>query len=245
MTAYAGRVAFADFTSEAPACRTQSELLLSFAGFLGKVGFDWFAYVSIGPAGNQAHASYPLEWQTQYVARSYMDVDPILKVGRKAAEAFGWASDDFASRGVQKRFFGAAGEFDVRSGVTVPLAGSYGQFTALSLANRQRSNDNGPALLAAFGGSITLASMYYHMHHDRVLELSRQQGLLPVNLLTNKQRACLSWIARGKTAEEAAAVLELAPVTVSWHLAKAKERLGAVTLPQAVALALHKGEIKL
>lgn len=59
--------------------------------------------------------------------------------------------------------------------------------------------------------------------------------------LTRQQLACLDGAARGRTEQETAAVLGIAPATVRNHLVRARQRLGAHNTTEAVARALVAG----
>ncbi len=63
--------------------------------------------------------------------------------------------------------------------------------------------------------------------------------------LTPRERECLTWAARGKTAWETAVILSNSESAVKKHLAAASEKLDARTRTQAVALALVRGFIQL
>ena len=80
---------------------------------------------------------------------------------------------------------------------------------------------------------------------------SAQASLLPPllrrasghDLLTVRERECLAFTAAGLRADAIADRLCLAKVTVHVHLASARRKLGATTLPEAVAKAVRSGLI--
>ncbi|OCC23623.1 hypothetical protein MB02_10660 [Croceicoccus estronivorus] len=57
--------------------------------------------------------------------------------------------------------------------------------------------------------------------------------------LSSREQQCLEEIARGKRVQAISEALALAPVTVELHLKNARIKLGASTLPEAVAIALQ------
>jgi DNA-binding CsgD family transcriptional regulator len=61
--------------------------------------------------------------------------------------------------------------------------------------------------------------------------------------LTARERECLLWAARGKTAWETSAILGIGEATVNNLLASAKLKLGAATRTHAVAKAITLGLI--
>lgn len=62
--------------------------------------------------------------------------------------------------------------------------------------------------------------------------------------LTPRERDCMQAIAQGLRIDAVANRLKIMPVTVELHLRNARGKLGAQTLPQAVALALRSGLIE-
>ena len=63
----------------------------------------------------------------------------------------------------------------------------------------------------------------------------------PANLLSQRQRECLLWIARGKTYAETAAITGIAYGTVKTYLDQARYKLNCATLSQATAQAVAQG----
>ena len=67
----------------------------------------------------------------------------------------------------------------------------------------------------------------------------------PANVyLTSRERKCLLWAARGKTAWETAMILANSESAVKKHLAAAAAKLDARTRTQAVVIALVRGLIQ-
>lgn len=66
---------------------------------------------------------------------------------------------------------------------------------------------------------------------------------ISIKPLSERERMCLSLLARGHRVQVIAKILEVAPVTVEMHLRNARSKLNASTTPQAVAIAIKEGEI--
>ena len=58
--------------------------------------------------------------------------------------------------------------------------------------------------------------------------------------LTQRERGCLSWAARGMTYDGIAGVLDVSPRTLGQHLASARSKLGAYSTAQAIAIASRR-----
>jgi LuxR family transcriptional activator of conjugal transfer of Ti plasmids len=88
---------------------------------------------------------------------------------------------------------------------------------------------------------LQLAGLYYHAHIYAKLQLGLTR--LADAPLTQRERQCLSWAARGKKMPETAQILGITTRTVVFHLENARSKLGASTVTQAVAEAAHRGLI--
>ncbi|WP_198045944.1 helix-turn-helix transcriptional regulator, partial [Novosphingobium aquimarinum] len=75
----------------------------------------------------------------------------------------------------------------------------------------------------------------------RGLILHRRSQKVPS--LTDRQRECLLWVARGKTAAETAMILEISTETVIQHLKMARERYQVHCKQSLVVAALFDGLI--
>ena len=62
--------------------------------------------------------------------------------------------------------------------------------------------------------------------------------------LTAREREVMAWVSRGKTTWEIGEILHITKRTVDSHIESARQRLGAATRAQAVAIALGDGLIK-
>lgn len=62
-------------------------------------------------------------------------------------------------------------------------------------------------------------------------------------VLSRRQQECLSWMAKGRTNSEIAAILGCSERTVKFHVAELMKRLGAANRTEAVAIAARQGWI--
>jgi LuxR family quorum-sensing system transcriptional regulator CciR len=65
----------------------------------------------------------------------------------------------------------------------------------------------------------------------------------PLPQLTDRQRDCVIWVARGKTDPEIAQILEVSRDTVNEHLRQARDRYGVVRRTSLAIHALYDGAI--
>jgi DNA-binding CsgD family transcriptional regulator len=69
------------------------------------------------------------------------------------------------------------------------------------------------------------------------------QYKLPRVDITERQIQVLHWMSEGKRFTEIAAILNITPRTVAFHLYRAMDRLNCVTDVQAIAVAVRAGLI--
>jgi LuxR family transcriptional regulator, activator of conjugal transfer of Ti plasmids len=87
----------------------------------------------------------------------------------------------------------------------------------------------------SFRHELHLIALYLHAHIQRWL-LPGGQVEQPV--LTEREIECIQWVARGKSANDIADILQIKPRTVTFHVENAKRKFGVASLPQAVAKAI-------
>ncbi|XIA67617.1 response regulator transcription factor [Bradyrhizobium sp. TZ2] len=59
--------------------------------------------------------------------------------------------------------------------------------------------------------------------------------------LTQRERQCLAWTAHGKIVADIAALVQIAPRTVVFHLENARPKFSAASIAQCVGEALRRG----
>lgn len=59
--------------------------------------------------------------------------------------------------------------------------------------------------------------------------------------LSDRERQCLEWVARGKTSWETAAILQVSERTVNFHIRNACRKLNVYSRQAGVSLAIQQG----
>ncbi|WP_146606128.1 LuxR family transcriptional regulator [Mesorhizobium kowhaii] len=233
-------LAFRDFVDALETARDEVGFKGAADRFAARLGYRWFAYLGFSEPALKVHSSYPSSWARQYIEQKYEDIDPVVGLARSSQRSFHW--DRWTLRlpsASQQRFFSEAAKFGIHSGVTVPIRGGFGRFAAFTVAgNRDASLEVRPTEVM---DTLQLAALYYHAHVYAKLQL----GLTRVAdaPLTQRERQCLYWAARGKKMPETAKILGITTRTVVFHLENARSKLSASTVAQAVAEATHRGLI--
>jgi LuxR family transcriptional regulator, activator of conjugal transfer of Ti plasmids len=232
--------AFQTFIDRLHRAAGSNELRHAMSGLAASFGLDKFAYLGFPrpcPHSPVLITTYPAEWQVHYFSRRYQDIDPVVAQTRSSLLPFPWNGAQLAQRGSseQRKFFDEAAEFGISSGFAVPIHDSQGGVAVVSFASDRTATQLGRDVDQR-RHILHLASLYFHAHTQQKLETNvsdNQPRLSP------RELACLQWVVRGKSAWEIGEILTLSRRTVIFHLENAKRKLNAVTLPQAVALALQ------
>ena len=180
---------------------------------------------------------WPVEWLERYVARNYVDHDPVVSRMKQLQAPFQWrdAADEIKVDRDGEVVMGDAGEFRLKDGLAFPLVTLDGQIVMVSLGG-ERVEMSGLEF-----GMISLVATYAV---GRAMQLlSDTDRVIDHIELTPRERECLRWAAAGKSEWEISQILGISEHTSEKHLLNAKFKLGAVNRVQAVAEAIRRGYI--
>lgn len=233
-------LAFRDFVDALETAHDEVSFKGAADRFAVRLGYRWFAYLGFSQPAIKVLSSYPGSWARQYIEQRYEVIDPVVGLARSSQRSFQWDRRTLRLPSVsQQLFFTEAAKFGIHSGVTVPIRGGFGRFAAFTLAgNMDAGVDVHPTEVME---TVQLAGLYYHAHVYAKLQLGLTR--LVDAPLTQRERQCLSWAARGKKMPETAKILGITTRTVVFHIENARSKLGASTVTQAVAEAAHRGLI--
>ncbi|MDR9776133.1 autoinducer binding domain-containing protein [Rhizobium hidalgonense] len=205
--------------------------------FAHACGFDRFAYLQTEGLEIRTFNSYPEEWQGVYLEGHYSRIDPVVTEAKRRMEMFSWTADDWPARGTSelRRFRDQAIEHGIRSGVTIPVEGSFGSTMMLTFASSAPTADVSKLRDAQQAIRAVLVIHYC------LKIIAATTIVAPRRLLSPREAMCLMWAAKGKSAPETAMLTGINPRTVQHYLDKAREKLEAATVPQLVAIAKDHG----
>lgn len=180
-------------------------------------------------------ATYDEAWVRHYVDQDYGHIDPVVLASRSSLLPFTWddACRRFATDDRQEGIFDEAGDFGIHNGITVPVQGLDGECAVLSLIPSESPREFGRYFRRHRYG-LHLLALYYHSTVAIFLAPKKPD---PIRL-TARQRECLTWTARGKTAWEVGEILRISEETVITHLNDAARRLGVYGKHHAVVKAI-------
>ena len=233
MRGYPLKTFFQKLTDMSSVARTEQMLKEGLAELVQELGFDCYAFVNLQPVRTYAVSNYPPEWQARYLAQNYIKVDPVVSMAQARMQAFTWAAErpHQSADKLVRRFYREAGDFDIRSGVTIPIRTAFGHMSMLTLASHK------PTLsLEKDIDQIAAITAVAQLHAK--LEQQDVEPTASVHVdLKAKQALCLKWSAEGKTMKDIAAIENISFATVTFHLNNARKALDVGTLPHATALA--------
>jgi LuxR family transcriptional activator of conjugal transfer of Ti plasmids len=197
-------------------------------------GFGAFAYLNVQSVRTYAFSNYPDEWQRRYLARDYTRIDPVVDMAREKMKAFTWAagSPKHAASKAVRTFYAEAGDFGIRSGISIPIRTAFGHMSMLTLAS------NKPSLSLEADIDQLAAVTSAALLHARLARTDTEPTAARSIELTAKQALCLKWSAEGKSMKAIATIESMSYATVNFHLNNARKALDdASSLAQATALA--------
>ena len=196
------------------------------------LGFDCYAYLNVQPVRLFAVSNYHPEWQGRYLTRDYASIDPVVAMAKQQMKAFTWAAG--APRSLSKplrRFYSEAGDFGIRSGISIPIRTAFGHMSMLTLASHKPS-----LCLETDIDQIAAVTAVAQLHAKMEQQDVEPTASVEIDLKA-KQALCLKWSAEGKTMKDIASIEGMSFATVNFHLNNARKSLDAVSLAQATALA--------
>lgn len=177
--------------------------------------------------------NYPDAWKSHYADSRFEEIDPTLRLASRSVAPVDWAriehDRDFAS------VFNSARDFGISDrGLTIPIRGPYGDMGMLSV-----TRDCTPAQWRSLKRHVMVDLQGVAAHvHDTVMRSGLVMRAVRMPALSSREREILQWIAAGKTHQDVSDILNISHRTVEVHMRSAREKLHALTTPQAVARAI-------
>lgn len=233
-----------EFASELTEVESNAELDEALRLLSRRLGFDHFALSlefrsSVTRSGGLLLHDYPDEWAKVYVGFELAGKDPIRRACDRTFIGFAWDTLNELvplTRG-DRQMLRVGRECGIGDGFTVPrhLPG-FARGTCTFAVSPDRRLPTQLLPLAETIGALALS---------KALILSGDCEADAAPALTDRQRECVLWIARGKTAAETATILGIGTETVIQHLKLARERYEVHCKQSLIISALFDGVIGL
>jgi DNA-binding CsgD family transcriptional regulator len=218
---------------------------------IGHLGFRYFIYrghFPDSPSGSHDIQldSTPAPWR-ELCSNYGMDFnwDPLHSRALREVTPILWSN----VKTLHPALFGRARRLGVGTGVTQPLHGPGGQWSAVSFIKDRAGLRAERAILAALP-QCQLLTTFTHDAVSRIIAQRLDVSLPPLRQastalrLSERENECLALAALGKTMPQIARVLPISERTVAFHLANARRKLQVASLRHAVTKATSLGLIR-
>lgn len=236
-----------DSLGRVSAARTMAEIHGCLNAITHNMGFgDYSHYIVRSPTGTkQTHvlSSYPEEWKRQYKVADYLSIDPIVKFAVNKVTPYEWsdALDNSSLDSKQMAFYEEAKHAGFSVGASIPLRG-HGQCVATFSIVLSERQDLFSKLWKEHKHTLHMLACYAH---EKMVPLAYAESDLRKQQLSPRERECLLWAARGKSAWEIGEILKLSKSTIDEYSANACRKMGVKNRIQAVVLAIMSGQIEI
>lgn len=243
---HAGLAVIRDFIPKASKVGELAELRTLVADACRELDFDFFALIhhirfGMPVPGNVRISNYPADWVATLRQRNNMR-DPVLRAAERAPAGFRWNRLETLitlteeDRNILRR----AAWHGIGEGFTVPnhVPGeTFGSCHFAVRAGTEFPDRNIPA-------AQSIGSFAFEAARQLLANSADPATAYPDPApLTDRQRECLIFAARGKSDSVIAQLLDIRPRTVNEHIEAAKRRYCVATRSQLMVRALFRSEI--
>ncbi|MFB2796772.1 LuxR family transcriptional regulator [Aeromonas veronii] len=212
-----------------------------------QMGFDYFRLGLMSPNSIQRPEvrifnGCPVDWVHVYNERDFLTVDPVVLRGMTQSTPILWANliteccDKQDAAGLEVMML--AQEAGLRDGITIPWHGPNGHVGLLSLITRT------PRTAHQWLSATPFLSWLATHIFEAVARVCLSDAAPRESLSRRELEVCL-WAAEGKQVSDIAKILGITPRTVTFHLERIVEKLGASSKNQAISLVLKQGLVRL
>jgi LuxR family quorum-sensing system transcriptional regulator CciR len=233
-----------DFVTAAAKVGTMADLRGLIGAAVRALGFDHFAiihHVRFGVPEDESVrlTNYPVEW-VGYVREQSKLPDPVVRAAERMSSGFKW--DQLGSlldmTPAEIEYMEQAARYGIGQGYTVPNHVPGETFGSCNFA---------VGVSGAFpDSSVSAAQALGSFAFEAARRLVRQRPgeiYLRPSPLSERQRECLLFVAKGKSDSVIAQLLDIRPRTVNEHIEAAKRRYAVATRSQLLVRALFRSEI--
>ena len=181
-------------------------------------------------ARQNAFTSYPAAWVRRYQEAGHVNTDPVIK--RIAASNLPVFWDEVSRKEKKHIVFDEARQHGLANGMTVAASDVHGGRAVLSMATDVAAGP-APCDRMALAGQALLTVLHAH---EAIQRLAVQAATPP--RLTQREKECLVWAAKGKTSWEIANILAVSERAITFHMVNATKKLNATNRRQAVVRAI-------
>lgn len=205
-------------------------------------GLDYFAYHVVRPAKGPRQrfvvSNYPERWLEHYIDNDYINIDAVLAAAVNTNANISWRHLRPKLNPAQRRIFDEAGEFKITQGVTIPVHGHGGSLATLTVGS-DKSDTAFEEVWRESRYALQLTAFHTHEAASRMAAC----GQTGETHLSPRERECLLWAARGKSAWETGTIIGTSERAVRFHFENVLNKLGVHSKIHAVVKAIVTGQI--
>lgn len=192
-------------------------------------------FLSAPGTGLRVH-NYPDEWAAWFDYQGLGLTDPVHRASQRTSSGFAWHNVPMMIelRASDREILSRARHHGIGDGLTIPAHVPGDAHGSCSFAWRRGKAANDEALVAAQSVANFAFEAARRVHSP--LQLTRPR-------LTERQRECLRWVARGKTDWEISKIMSISEMTVLQHVRDARGRYDAATRTRLAVCALFDGAL--
>ena len=203
------------------------------AAFFAQNGFDKLIHIDVAPGQFSVQTTMPDAWVALYQERGYAGIDPFLThcciTFRPISTGIAYADQHLGLSAAQMNLIDEAASFGWNAGFSSTIRLRDAQGLAGWNIGSSLSRRDVDALRADREAELRLAA--HHAH----LALARARAALPVRL-SPRESQCMGLLAQGRRTKDIARELNLSTSAVELYLRNARQKLGAATREQAIAM---------
>jgi len=208
---------------------------------LAKFGYTGFLITSTPDASAESERQtfldgWPNRFNEHYSEQHFYTDDPIAAHCRHTFDPFEWSEVRVDKREWPRAalVMGAAGEFGLRQGYSIPI------FRADELVDTVSMAGECPDFDQLAKRAVHIIGLYAHAKAMSLIAKKQQTG---PKLLSSAEREAMTWVAMGKSSWEISVILGISESAVIQRVDRAVKKLGAVNRTQAAVNALRRREI--
>jgi LuxR family quorum-sensing system transcriptional regulator CciR len=237
-----------EFIEQSNAAKTPEAVFELFRLAVFELGFERIAFCAATFAAQEALArgnlrpvvalNYPDDWVNHYFEKRYQEIDPVFLLTPSKGAPFLWddivKQESLSSR--QRNLFNECKEAGLHNGVSVPIHGPRGESYVVCLASDNPSSDSSKQL-----ANLQILATQFQLAYSHVARepFAAGKGLH----LTERERECLTWTARGKSAWAISEIIGVSEHTVNFHLKSVMRKFDTANRVSAVVTAVRMGLI--
>lgn len=229
------------FLEKAHGCKTIEQLQKVFDDVLSKIGISKSAVMAnYGDTAYLNTDKMKQQWMADYMSEGLLDVDPFITRSSSLYAPVMWEQlSEWDLNAQEQRVIDLAADHGLKNGVFIPLIYQTEHKSFISIMDESTQDIEDIFNLYR----EQLISIGYAFHAIAQPLLSEQKNQERQDIFTEREKECLQWSAKGKSAWEVANILNISERTVIFHLNNAKKKLDATSKAHLITKAVAGGYV--